>query len=497
MSDFLQIMPEVFIALTLAFVVLGELTYHGEQLRLISATALVGLGGAFVQTLIAHHAGNTHAFGQALAIDGLSCFFRLFFILMAGFSVLIASFGAEIAHERRSEYFALILGATLALCLASSSTDLMLSFLALQLANLVSGFLAGYGRRSPRSTEAGTKFLIFSAIAGAFLLYGLALLFTHTHTMNLGEIHQALLRTPLPRETGLTIFMMIFLSLLFQMGAFPMYLWAPDVIEGAPSPAAAVIAVGSRAAGFVVALRLLMTVFGQPALSVEEWQVLGNLNWPDVVAAVAGLSMICGGFLAIGQKSAKRMIGCLMVVTSGQLLLGVLVMDIQGIAAVLYNLFVDLFALIGTFFVLGLFYDELHSDQLSAFPGILRRAVPECVCLIIFLLTLVGLPPTPGFVGKFILIEVAIRHGRTGLGAVAIASIALSLFAVARLFYSLIDPFDGSGKAPEPSPLVGASSRLLPRRVVLALLAAPVLLMSLFAEHVLAWAGKSLSLILW
>ncbi len=499
MSDFLQIMPEIFIALTLAFVVLGELTYHGEQMRLISATAVTGLAGAFVQTLVARHTGNAHAFGQALAVDGLSFFFRLFFILMAVFAVLIASFGTEISKGRRSEYFALILGATLALCLASSSTDLVLSFLALQLANLVSGFLAGYGRRSPRSTEAGIKFLVFSAVSGALMLFGLALLFTHTQSMNISEIHQNLLSHPLPHVTALVVFLLVLLPLLFQVGAFPMYLWAPDVIEGAPSPAAAVIVVGTRAAGFVIALRFLMSVFGQPALAIGEWQVLGSLHWPDIVAAVAGLSMICGGFLATGQKSAKRMIGCLMVATSGQLLLGVLVLDIQGVAAVLYSLFVDLFSVMGIFFVLGLFYDELQSDQLASFRGCLRRAVPESICLVIFLLTFVGLPPTPGFLGKFALIEVAVRHGRPVLGAAAIASMALSLFAVARLFYSLMDPVaEKSGtQVLSIQPSERALARRVPMRIVLALLIAPVLLMSLFSEHVMAWAGKSLSLILW
>ncbi|HAR43828.1 MAG TPA: hypothetical protein DCS07_14535, partial [Bdellovibrionales bacterium] len=166
MREFIYILPEAFLALTLAFVVVGEITYHGEKTRLITLTALLGLGSALIQALISFGYGSAQIFAKTLSMDGLTFFFRSFFILLAMISVLALSNSKELARSRRTEYIALLLAATIAMSFAASSADLLLTFLSLQLVNIVSFFLAGYGKRSEQANEAGIKHMIFSAISG-------------------------------------------------------------------------------------------------------------------------------------------------------------------------------------------------------------------------------------------------------------------------------------------------------------------------------------------
>ncbi|MFL5812036.1 MAG: NADH-quinone oxidoreductase subunit N [Bdellovibrionia bacterium] len=489
MNEFLLILPELILAVTLAFVVISEITYHGEQHRLVQASALFGLGAAFIQTLATYRLGPAQIFHGTVSVDGLSLFFKLLFIVLAALAVVASRHSKQIPESRHTEFMALILASTLAMCLAASSADLLLIFMALQCLNILGYFLAGYGKQSMPSVEAAVKYMVFSAVAGGLLLYGFALLFGHTQSLNLYEIHQSLLAHPLSHTAMLVIFMLSLLALCFQVGSFPMYFWTPDVLEGAPTPAAAFLSVGARAAGFAVATRFFISVFAQPALEPGRWQILGSLEWPKIIGLIAGMSMMIGSLLAYRQTSAKRLVSCLVIVQTGFMLLGILVLDQVGVAALLYNLVIELFALMGTFYVLSFFYEELGSDRLVDLRGMLVRAVPECICLVLFLLCLVGIPPMPGFIAKFTLIGAAVRHQWLALAALGVFSLTLSSVAIARLSFNLIGDLSVPGKTP-----VTGDSR---RRMFLVVLVVPMVLAGVFANQVLTWAGKSLGFILW
>ncbi len=502
LSDFIYILPEAILALTLAFVIAAEVTYHGEQVRLVTITAIVGLAGALVQTLIGYQRGSVEIFGHSLVIDGLTFFFRLLFIGLGGFAIAISTFGKEIGRARRSEYCALVLAGVLAMSLSASATDLVLAFLSLQFVNLICSFAAGYRKNSVLSTEAGVKYLLLSVVCGALFLYGVAVLFSWTQTLNLYEIHRLLLKTPLSREAGLSVFVLTFLALVFQIGGFPMHFWAPDVLEGAPTSASPLVALGPRLAGFAVALRYLVFVFAQPSLVRGQWLALGSVDWPTIVAFMACITSCAGSLLALRQNSAKRMMGCLLVAETGQLMIGLLVLDESAISALLFNLTIELFAVCGVFFVLSLFYESLKSDRFEDLKGVLHRAVPETMALVIFLFSITGLPPGPSFFGKFALIDAAVRHGRLVLALSTIVSMGVSVAAVARLCFAMTG--GQQARIGTPSLFVGTDGTrtsgvrsVLRRRAMLVALAGPMLLMSLFSQWVLNWAGKSLALILW
>lgn len=490
MKELVAILPEAILCLTLAFVVVAEITYHGERVRLVAMTALVGLAAAFLQTIITYQLGVIEIFGGTLSVDGLSLFFKLLFIILAALAVVTAMQTREIPKSRRTEYFSLILASTLAMSLAAASADILLAFLSLQFTNILAYFLAGYGKRSALSAEAAVKYMVISSVAGMLLLYGLALLFASSHVFNIYEIHKALVAAPLSRESMLAIFMLMFMALSFQLGAFPMYLWAPDVLEGSPTPSSAFLSFGTRAAGFAVTIRFLIVMFAQPGALPGQWKVLGVVDWTQIVALVSGITMLVGSLLAVRQTGAKRMVGCLVVAETGFLLMGLLVLDQVGVAALLYNLVVDLFALMGSYYVLAFFFDELKSDRLEDLRGMLGRAVPECICLVLFLICLVGLPPMPGFIGKFALIGAAVRHQWPVLASIAVLSMTLSTAAVARLAYHLIGDFQTGRRGSH----IAVNRQ---RQTFLLGMMVPLFMVGVFAEFVLDWAGKSLGFILW
>jgi proton-translocating NADH-quinone oxidoreductase chain N len=482
-NDFARVLPEACIALTLIFVLFAEITYYGERLRLVTTFSVMGLSAALIQVAIGYEQGNGFAFSNAVSVDGLSLFFKALFVVLAGFSVMAASRSTEIPAVRRPEFCTLVLTASLAMCLAAGSSELLLSFVALQAVNAVGLLLAGFGKRSMRSTEAGVKYLLLFSVSGACFLYASGILFSVTHSLNIYEIHKALVAAPLSRAQMLVVFMLFVISLGSQMAAFPLSLWAPDVIEGAPTPIAGFLSVGIPATGFAIAIRLFLATFTRASEMHGQWAVLGEFQWTEALSLFAGVTMVFGALLSLRQTSAKRMVGCLVVAQTGYYLMGILVLDEVGVAAVLYNLIVGLFALVGAFYVLSFFHDELGSDRLSDYRGVLRRAVPECICLVLFLLCVVGVPPLPGFLAKFTLIGVVIRHGQLSL------AVALSTVTVSKLAFSLIGDFrTPSGKARWISPQ---------RNMFLAAVLVPMFFVGIFAEFFLNWAGRSLGFIFW
>lgn len=490
MRDFIYILPEAFLALTLAFVLIGEITYHGERTRLITLTALLGLGSALVQALISFDYGSAQVWSKSLSMDGLTFFFRSFFILLAMVSVLGITNAKELAKSRRAEYIALILSATIAMSFAASSADLLLTFLSLQLLNIVCFFLAGYGKKSEQASSAGIKHMVFSAVTGGLLIYGMVIIFGFSKSLNIYDIHRILFETALSHQAAAISFTLIFVALSFQIGAFPMYFWIPDVLNGAPTPASSFIAVGSRVCGFAVLIRILFTLFAQPTADVSgRWQVMGALDWPSVLAVVSGLSMLIGAFLALRQVSAKKMVACLLISQTGALLMGLLVLNWIGVAALFYNLVVELFAVTGTFYVLSFLVNEVGSDRMSDLRGMLKWAPPECISLILFILAIIGLPPMPGFIGKFALIGAAAGQGWTILSAIAVVSMAISTFVMARFAFFLVGDFRTISK--------NQIAVSIERRSFVLLLLFPLILTGVFAQQILSWAAKSVVFILW
>ncbi len=497
MADFQLILPEILLVVMIAGLLLDEISYHGERARLLLPTALLGYGAALVQALLLLGAAPGRLFSGAIVVDRLSLFAKVFAIILGALVTLLGWRSREIDRGAFAEFAALVAGSSLALCLVSSAADLGVAAVSLLALNLSGYLLAGYGKRSRRSVEAALKYLAFGSVASTLFLFASALLFLATRTLNLSEIHSALIQVPMPVETATVVFALFFLALGFQLGAFPMQLWSADVIEGAPTPISALVTLASRGAGIILSVRLVFAVFAQPRLEPGTWDVMGAWDWRLMVAWVAGVTLLTGGLLAVRQESAKRLVANLVVAETGYLLLGLLILDETSVAALFFNLLVDLFALVGIFAVISHLIDTHGTDRLAEWAGGPQKGMFEVVLLVVFLLSLVGAPPAPGFIGKFALVGAALEHGWSGLALIAIASMGLCIAAVARLAYSLVGNFREQARPLDGVLTPSWVGQGRTHRVFFFALLLPLAFFVLAAESVLALAGQTLRLILW
>lgn len=495
MRDFLSVMPEVFLVLTLAAVILAEITYYHEDIRLVRWMSLIGIMGAGIQILIAYHLGAILTFDRVWILDGISLFVKGVIIVLSISTILISGSNEEIPKSKKTEFYAMILASSLALCIVVSAGDLLLIFLSLQFVNIINYFLTCFGKASHTSIEAAVKYIGFTTLGASFFIYGSALLFGFTHTLNLFEIHHYLVKFPLPRELSLVIFMLYFLSFAIQMGVFPMHFLLPDVIQGSPTPVSAFISFGSRIIGFTTAIRIFLSVFAKPGSAgndSREWEVLGGFRWDDILSIVAGVTMLVGALLALKQRCAKRLVGSLVVCESGFLLMGVLVLDALGIGALLFNFVVEAFSLIGIFYILSCIIRKIGSTDLELIRRSNQLSVADFICLALFLYTLVGLPPTSGFFGKFSLIGTSVEHGRVFLGVLAILSMVISLVSISRFLFFWMGDFT----------VIGAGGVLLKstyamHHLLLMFFLIPLILITVFSNQIIFWAQRSVPFIFW
>jgi NADH-quinone oxidoreductase subunit N len=489
MKELVLLLPEIYLLMTLIGVLASEIGYQGESVRLVTGTALLGLTGALLQVLLTYPYCPQWALGGALAIDGPAFFFKILFLLMSIQAVFTLLYSKEVQIERRAEYCAFIVAAALAMCLTASAANVLLGFLALQFVQILFYFLSAFGKNSSAAIEAALKQWAFSILCSFLFLIGIVFLFAWTQALSFHEIRQALIVAPLNGLRGWVVFSFVFLGLSFQLGVFPMYLWVPDGVEGAPTPVSGFLFMGSCTAALSFALRFFLEVFSQPAFGSVGERGLSEINWPLFLAVISGATLLIGPLLALRQKAAKRMLACLLVSEGGFFLLGLLVLDPRGIQAIFYCVLVEIFCVMGAFYTLSFFSDEAGSDRLIDLRGALKSAPPECLALLLFLGCLIGLPPLPGFVGKFALIESAVEHRWYFLSVLSIVSMALSVGVWAIFASHLTHHFVG-----HPAPIAPPNRQ---RGALLFMLVLPLFLIMVFSDVVFYWAEQSLKLILW
>jgi NADH-quinone oxidoreductase subunit N len=371
------------------------------------------------------------AFGGMFAQDGVALFFKRFF-LVAVILVLVMSVDfADRIQAGTGEYYAVITFAAAGMMLAASVNDFAFLFVAVELITVTFYVLTSFQRSRVTSLEAGVKYLILSGTASAFLVYGIALVYGVTGTMNFDRLSGIASEHAGNRlfQVGL---LLVLGGLAFKIAAFPMQMWAPDVYQGAPTPSTAFLAVGSKAAGFVLLLRVLYTAVPDVAPTAARLFML-----------MAGLTILYGNLCAIPQRNLKRLLGYSSIANAGYLLLGVAAMSPSGQSAVLFYLAVYLFSVLGAFLVICLVSRQEDSEDIGALAGLGQRAPLLAVTLTLSMVSLAGIPPLAGFVGKFLLFKAVVEKAGTdpaywALLGVALVGVTISLyyyFGIVRAIY--------------------------------------------------------------
>jgi NADH-quinone oxidoreductase subunit N len=339
----------------------------------------------------------------------------LFLLTVAAVIVMTREFHAR-SFEHTGAFYLLLLTALLGMLVLASIHDLLMLFLGLELLTFSLYIMAAYLRTDARSVEAGMKYLIMGSVSSGFLVYGIALLYGFAGSTNFGALHTALASGPAPltAQAGL---LLILAGLGFKIAAVPFHLWVPDVYEGAPTPVAALLSVGSKMAGVVALLRLLWEVF-QPL----AWL------WTTLLAVLSAATILYGNLAAIPQTNIKRLLGYSSIGHAGYLLMGLSTGSLAGGAAVAYYLLAYLFSNLTVFLVVTAATEALGGEALDDYRGLSKRSGLLAAAMFIGLLSLAGVPPLAGFMGKLLVLLATVESGRLWLAALGAVNVAISLY---------------------------------------------------------------------
>ncbi|MCC6445795.1 MAG: NADH-quinone oxidoreductase subunit N [Armatimonadetes bacterium] len=459
MFDYTIFWPEIILCLAAMLVLLagvfpfrkgsGGEKFLGPALEpwfltvVLSLFAVAPSLGLFMQ----NKPGEGMTFGGNFVVDEFAIIFKLIAILsVAVVALMSVEFLKKWRRIDQAEFYSLLLFSGLAMALVASSADLIMIYLSIEFLSLTGYVMAGYLKNSARSVEASVKYFLYGAVSAAVMLYGMSLLYGMTGATSLGEISRAMTSLPDVPETKLLLyvsFVFILVGLGFKIAIVPFHQWSPDVYEGAPMPVTAFLSVGPKAAGFAALVRLLVTAF-----PVEQ------LNWVPVIAVLAAVTMTFANVVAITQRNVKRMLAYSSIAHAGYVLVGLAAYpdsqdySINGIA--LY-LLVYLFMNLGAFAVATAFYNNRGSELIEDYSGLSRSNPRLAMLMAVFMLSLTGLPPTAGFVGKFYLFLAAVQAHLIWLAVFMLVNTAISLyyyFNIVRYMYL----YDEKTPAPTPEP---------------------------------------------
>jgi len=369
-------------------------------------------------------------FGGVLVLDTLALGTRLGVLGLTLLTLGIARGGK--VPSQPAEYVAMMLFAAVGLLLMAAVQQLLLGFLALELASLSLYVLAGFDRTRPEAAEAALKYFLFGTMAAAFLLFGFSLVYGLTGSIELPQI-AARLSGPVPSPMLLVAIAMILVAFGFKSAAAPFHLWAPDVYQGAPAPSAALIASASKLAGFALFSRLLWPGFGAAAGQARSFA--GGPGWLPAVAAVAAASLLLGNLAALAQSNLRRLLAYSAIAHAGALLLGVMAAGQAGFAPLFYYAATYGLATVGAFGVIAALEREGRCEDIADLAGLHRRSPLLAGCLGVFILSLAGIPPLAGFFGKLAVFAAAFRMGGP---AAWLAVLAIALSAVALYYYLIV-----------------------------------------------------------
>jgi NADH-quinone oxidoreductase subunit N len=476
--------PETIIVLTALLVLAVDVvTMRGLELRFRfivgGLIACVGCVGAIAWILISHASAN--AFGGMLVVDPLTQFVKIALLALTVFTILLSIDSDFTVHV--GEYLALILLAAVGMMFLVSAEDILMIFIALELTSLSLYILTAFNKRDIKSAEASLKYFLFGGMSAAFTLFGLSLIYGLSGTTNLPEIATALAGKGLDPLLVIAIVMVV-VGFGFKVAAVPFHLWAPDAYQGAPTPSAAFIASGSKVASFFIFAKIMAIGFaGKEIEGSGAWH--GYLpGWVPVVAIVAALSMVLGNFVAIVQSSVRRLIAYSAIAHAGYMLIAILSHNQQSLASLIYYAVTYGLTTIGAFGVVAVVEQGTGGEKLSDFTGLSRRAPLVSFCMLIFMLSLAGIPPLAGFFGKFYIFTAAVNHGAADLGLLWLVILAVAMSAVSLYYYLQVLKQIYVKDAVSPGTPIKAS---VLTQIVLALLAASVILFGCAPNLLIGW----------
>ena len=446
LSWWLAIVPEISLTVLLFIVLLYHRFVKPEDKRQIG---IFTAWGAFVTLLITLGLWLFFAepgvepmlvWGGMIRHDLVTLVFRVMFLIALMITALIS---VEIEHLQSSEYYGLLVSATIGFSLMAAGADLIMIYLALETASISSYILAGFYTQNARSSEAGMKYFVYGAFATGIMLYGMSLIYGLTTQTNLVAVASvlagqtsALTSTAAPLVTAVTLdggagistsvnavllqaAAMMAVGFGYKISAVPFHFWTPDVYDGSPTPFTGFLSTASKAAGFAIFIRVFSAgVLGNPSSSI----------WWGMLVAICIVTMALGNFVAIFQTNIKRLLAYSSIAQAGYAMIGLVTFSQSGSGATMFYLLMYIFTNIAAFGVIILVSNVTGSEELDDFSGLSRRSPYLALAMMLAILSLGGIPPTAGFLGKFFLFKAAVDAGLWWLALIGIVLAFVALY---------------------------------------------------------------------
>ncbi len=438
---FLGILPEIGLVVLAGLVLVLDLIWKGEQKRNLAWVVVIGLVGVGIATgfLSRPYGGaNYLIFGGMIRWDWMHWIMSLVIFFGGAITVLLAKDMTILGKE--GEFYFLLLVAMLGMCLMTGATNLVMLFLAIETTSIPMYILAGFFKREEASAEAGFKYLLFGAATSAVMLYGFSLLYGLTGTTQIYSMQAQLETNQVSSGLAFVLMILILVGLFFKISAVPLHFWAPDVYQGAPTPVAGFLSTASKAAGFIVLLRVLTIIFGD----------LFTI-WSPVLCVVSAASMLFGNLQAMRQHNIKRLLAYSSIAQAGYILIGVASITVLGFLGIVVYLIAYMVTNLAAFGIISILGNQVKSDEISAYSGLARKSPGLGLGLLAAFLSLAGIPPFAGFVGKIFLFSSAILDmSNPWLVGIVILGVLNSILALYYYLRVIRIVYQGEPESAEP-----------------------------------------------
>ena len=491
LTDLIYLLPEVTLLLGAALVFLLDILWlrramsEDRRYTWLAGVALIVLLVAALGLIPSQN--QTATVATMLSVDPFAVFFKALAIMGVALVILIAMPYLKGRTAFGGEFYAFLLIAVLAICFAVSAINLIMIYLSMEFLSITSYVLAGYLRQDRKSGEAALKYFLYGATASAVMLYGMSLLYGATGTTDLVQLSTALAA----RGQGELVWLvtpavvMLMVGFGFKASLVPFHQWAPDTYEGAPTPVTAFLSTASKATGFAILMRVLLTALGSQPIAQ---------TWTTLLVAISVLTMTLGNLTALRQTNIKRLLAYSSIAQAGYMLIGVAAAStspglmFSGINGVLFYLLAYLFTNVGAFAVVTAIETSTGKVELKDYTGLIRRSPWLASLLVIFLLSLAGIPPTSGFLAKFFVFGAGVYRQMWVLLAIAAVNTVVAAFYYLNIVrYMFLTPPEAQEVRVPVSPAFGA---------VLGITAVVTLLLGIIPGSIIAWASDSARILL-
>lgn len=478
LANISRYIPEILLVGLMVGLILIETTYKEDDKnkRYIFIAAIVGLIATFV-SLVANLSGKPEAiFSNSIIIDPFSTSMKMIMVLGTLGSYYLSTISKDIYESLKTEFIIMAVGILIGGFILASANNMLMIFIGIETLSILSYVMASLKKNDERSSEAGLKYALYGGISSGLMLFGMSHMFGVLGTIQFSGMAATI--TTLDKAQMLILmpsFVLFFAGIGYKIAAVPFHMWSPDVYEGSPTPVTTLFAIVPKLAGIAALIRVTMIFFATPGPL--------RVGWVGLVMIIAALTMTVGNITAIGQKSVKRMLAYSSISHAGIMLAGLVMINEIGIRAVVFYAITYLFMTLVAFYITSIVQDKYGNDHFERFQGLIYRYPFMAVMMTVVMLSLTGLPPLAGFVGKYNIIVALINSRNFSLAIILVLNSVISAYYYLKIVRLM------TLKPQESNEKIEGFGFL--NQLIIVAMTVPVLTLGIFWENVMAFAGSA------